>query len=127
LGAAIVTMAALLFMGAPGAVSLDLFHLSRISTMRFGSILMLLLGCATLASCGGATLESAALAEPAAPARAARTSPKGAAYLDTELRREVDALVAAIDSAPTTADNCGERARVLWRWANAWALTGRPV
>src|SRR6185503_16474789 len=47
--------------------------------------------------------------------------------LEADLRREVQTLIAAIEAEPTTAATCGERARVLWRWANAWALTGRQV
>ena len=73
-----------------------------------------------------APLEPTAAAEPAAPARA-RAAADRADYLDAGLRREVEALIAAIEAEPTTAATCGERARVLWRWANAWSLTGRQV
>ena len=48
-------------------------------------------------------------------------------YLDPQLRAEVNALVAAVDAAPTDAENVRERAAILWRWTNAWALAERFV
>lgn len=48
-------------------------------------------------------------------------------YLDEPLRAEVDALVEAVHATPTNADNVHQRADVLWRWTNKWALAGRFV
>jgi hypothetical protein len=99
--------------------------------MRLVSLPALVLVCAAASGCGRASLEPAALAGPALPVAAAQPARAGAArgddYLDAELRREVEALRTAIESRPSTAGNCAERARVVWRWANALALTGRPV
>ena len=46
-------------------------------------------------------------------------------YLDMELRAEVNSVVADIQATPTNAENVHERADLLWRWANAWAMDGR--
>ena len=51
----------------------------------------------------------------------------GSDYLDEPLRTEVDALVRAIQTTPTDAENVRQRADVLWRWTNQWALAGRFV
>ena len=48
-------------------------------------------------------------------------------YLTPELREAVEQLKADVDSQPTDADNILARSKVLWRWANAYALTGRPI
>lgn len=48
-------------------------------------------------------------------------------YLDEGLRAEVDKLITDVESVPTNADNVRERAEVLWRWTNQWALDGRYV
>ena len=51
----------------------------------------------------------------------------GADYLDDSLRAEVNALIASVQASPTNAENVRERADVLWRWTNKWALAGRFV
>lgn len=51
----------------------------------------------------------------------------GSDYLDEPLRAEVDALVKAVYTTPTNAQNVRQRADVLWRWTNKWALAGRFV
>ena len=51
----------------------------------------------------------------------------GADYLDESLRAEVDALITSVSATPTDADNARQRADVLWRWTNKWALDGRFV
>jgi hypothetical protein len=48
-------------------------------------------------------------------------------YLDAGLRARVDALVAAVESEPTTAATATERSTTLWSWANAFALDGRAL
>ena len=48
-------------------------------------------------------------------------------YLDESLRAEVDALIASVQTDPTNAENVRQRADVLWRWTNKWALAGRFV
>ena len=48
-------------------------------------------------------------------------------YLDPELRTRVEALKADVARIPSSRANAGERARTLWRWINAYALTGRYV
>ncbi|HEX2465143.1 MAG TPA: DUF3604 domain-containing protein [Thermoanaerobaculia bacterium] len=94
--------------------------------MRLVSSPLLLVVCAALCGCNRGPLELVASAETTAPARA-RAAADRADYLEAGLRREVETLIAAIEAEPTTAASCGERARVLWRWANGWALTGRQV
>ena len=50
------------------------------------------------------------------------------AYLDEDLRRQVDALRIELDGNPTdTVAELDARAALLWRWANAYALSGRPI
>ena len=51
----------------------------------------------------------------------------GSDYLDESLRAEVDTLVESVRATPTNADNVRQRAEVLWRWTNKWALAGRFV
>ncbi len=48
-------------------------------------------------------------------------------YLDVDLRRRVDALVAEVDAAPTTQDIAMARAEVFWEWVNAYAAAGRTL
>ncbi len=48
-------------------------------------------------------------------------------YLDPELRTRVEALKADVASTPSNRANAGERARTLWRWINAYSLSGRYV
>ena len=48
-------------------------------------------------------------------------------YLDPDLRARVEALKADVASTPSSRANAGERARTLWRWINAYALSGRYV
>ncbi|MEZ5550909.1 MAG: DUF3604 domain-containing protein [Pseudomonadales bacterium] len=48
-------------------------------------------------------------------------------YLNPELRSKVDQLKADVIGSPTTAANAAERTRVLWDWANAFALNGGYV
>ena len=43
------------------------------------------------------------------------------------LRREVEALKRDVAAAPTTLETLDARTDVLWRWVNAYALTGGPV
>jgi len=98
--------------------------------MRAASLLFLLIVASGTGACVGRPFDAEAApapgtTEPAAPARAAAAD-RGD-YLDAGLRQDVESLIAAIESTPTTAQTCGARARVLWRWANAWALTGRLV
>jgi hypothetical protein len=48
-------------------------------------------------------------------------------YLTPELRAEVEALETAVAAEPSTPETVLERAHVLWRWVNAYSLTGGPV
>ncbi|XOV89252.1 MAG: DUF3604 domain-containing protein [Pseudomonadota bacterium] len=49
-------------------------------------------------------------------------------YLSTALAQQVADLKAAVAASPTdSAEQVEARARVLWDWANAYALTGRPL
>jgi hypothetical protein len=96
--------------------------------MRLAStltVLMILIAVVALGACGGGSLEPQAAAAPAAPR--ARAAADRADYLDPKLRSDVESLIASVQSSPTTAETCGARARVLWGWANAWALTGRQI
>ena len=43
-------------------------------------------------------------------------------YLTTDLRARVEKLKADLAAEPGNATNVDERARVLWAWANAYAL-----
>ncbi|TNF88089.1 MAG: hypothetical protein EP301_05535, partial [Gammaproteobacteria bacterium] len=45
-------------------------------------------------------------------------------YLSPDLRSRVDKLKADAAFLPTDERNVAERARMLWQWANAWALNG---
>jgi hypothetical protein len=45
-------------------------------------------------------------------------------YLTPDLRARVDKLKADVAFLPTDAFNQEERARILWQWANAFALNG---
>ena len=45
-------------------------------------------------------------------------------YMSVELRAQVNELKADVAREPTTKSTATERADVLWRWANAYALTG---
>ncbi len=45
-------------------------------------------------------------------------------YLSPDLRARVEKLKADVAYLPTDQHNMPERARLLWQWANAWALTG---
>ena len=46
-------------------------------------------------------------------------------YLTPDLRTRVNALKR--DASPTNRDNVVARAKLLWEWVNAYALSGRPV
>jgi len=48
-------------------------------------------------------------------------------YLSPELRTRVTALIAEVETEPSTRENARERARTLWEWINAYSLTGRYV
>lgn len=48
-------------------------------------------------------------------------------YLDPELRARVEALKADAAQVPSNRANAEARARTLWRWINAYALSGRYV
>ena len=48
-------------------------------------------------------------------------------YLDETLRTEVEALKAEVARTPSSRANAGPRARTVWEWINAYALTGRYV
>ena len=48
-------------------------------------------------------------------------------YLTPELRGQVEQLKASVAREPTNAGNLLGRAKVLWAWANAYALSGRPI
>jgi hypothetical protein len=73
----------------------------------------------------------AAAACAGALASGCRTQPASAAekteYLSADLRREVEALKRDVTREPTTPATLGARTDVLWRWLNAYALTGGPV
>jgi hypothetical protein len=60
-----------------------------------------------------------------------RTDPAVAAektdFLSAELRREVEALKKDVAREPTTPATLDARTGILWRWVNAYALTGGPV
>ena len=60
-----------------------------------------------------------------------RSEPAGAAEkgdpLAADLRREVEALKKDVAREPTTPSTLAARTDVLWRWVNAYALTGGPV
>ena len=45
-------------------------------------------------------------------------------YLSPDLRARVEKLKVDVAYLPTDALSMAERARVLWQWANAWALNG---
>lgn len=45
-------------------------------------------------------------------------------YLSPDLRARVEKLKADVAYLPTDEHNMAERARMLWQWANAWALSG---
>ncbi len=45
-------------------------------------------------------------------------------YLSPDLRARVEKLKADVAYLPTDQHNMTERSRVLWQWANAWALAG---
>ncbi|MEX0941480.1 MAG: hypothetical protein WD002_02940 [Pseudomonadales bacterium] len=50
------------------------------------------------------------------------------AYMPAELRSQVTDLQHAVIKSPTrTAEQIPPRARILWQWANAYSLTGRPL
>ena len=46
-------------------------------------------------------------------------------YLTDELRVEVEALKADVARTPSNGANATARAKTLWRWVNAYSLTGR--
>ncbi len=48
----------------------------------------------------------------------------GRDYLSPELRYQVERLKAEVAAQATTAATLRERTEILWRWANAYALTG---
>jgi hypothetical protein len=48
-------------------------------------------------------------------------------YLSPELRARVEQLKTEVAAEPSTPDNVFERGEVLWQWANAYSLTGRPL
>jgi len=45
-------------------------------------------------------------------------------YLSPDLRARIDRLKADTEFLPTNSINLQERARLLWQWANAWAVNG---
>ena len=45
-------------------------------------------------------------------------------FLSPELREKVESLKQAVERNPTTPGAYTQRARVLWDWANAYALSG---
>jgi hypothetical protein len=49
------------------------------------------------------------------------------AALEPDLRARVQKLIADVKAKPTTAKTVVPRARVLWQWANAYALAGHPI
>ncbi len=51
-------------------------------------------------------------------------APAVAYELPDELRERVDALIASVEQSPSTVDTVGERAAVLFDWANAASLEG---
>ena len=55
------------------------------------------------------------------------TAVLGDDYLDSNFRSKVNELIEEVQKTPTNADNVHERARLLWRWTNAWALADRYV
>lgn len=57
----------------------------------------------------------------------ASTSCLGEDYLDATLRSEVDTLIKDVEREATNAQNVHDRAHLLWRWTNAWALDDRYV
>ena len=48
-------------------------------------------------------------------------------YMSAELRGEVEALKKDLRSGPTNPENFEPRMRTLWKWINAYSLTGGPV
>ncbi len=48
-------------------------------------------------------------------------------YLDRSLRAKVEQLKTDAAAEATTTENVFERTDILWDWANAYALTARPV
>lgn len=48
-------------------------------------------------------------------------------YLSADLRARVEKLKADVDYLPTNDLNLAERARILWEWANAWAMGGHGL
>ena len=48
-------------------------------------------------------------------------------YLSPALRAQVESLKADVDAIPSNRANAAARARTLWQWINAYALTGRYV
>jgi hypothetical protein len=48
-------------------------------------------------------------------------------YLSADLRRDVERLKDDVGREPTTPRTLGARVDVLWRWANAYSLTGGPI
>ncbi len=48
-------------------------------------------------------------------------------YLSAELRADVERLKQEVDDAPSDRETVQDRARVLWRWMNAFSMTGQFV
>src|SRR5688572_12361198 len=74
---------------------------------------------------GGAVASTGCSSTPVSGTEAA--APKSDDYLTADLRREVEALKRDAAREPTTHQTIGARTDVLWRWVNAYALTGGPV
>jgi hypothetical protein len=77
-----------------------------------------------VAGCGEPTSSPTGARAGAQDASAGAT---GSDYLDPELRRAVESLKRDVAAQPTTPATLAERVDVLWRWVNAYALTGGPI
>ena len=73
----------------------------------------------------GAYVLVIALSVATAPSHAAPASDHD--YLTPELRARVESLKAGVQRTPTNADSRVQRARILWEWVNAYALTGKDI
>jgi hypothetical protein len=56
-----------------------------------------------------------------------RQGKAGQEYLAPELRQQVEKLKADVAAERTNADSVTERNQILWRWINAWGMSGRYV
>lgn len=48
-------------------------------------------------------------------------------YLSSQLRQQVEDLKTQVRRSSTTVENLQERAEILWKWANAFSMTGAPL